>query len=75
MASAGSHETYYVPEQTKLPIFASIGLILTVFGLGSVLNNIKASEGTTFSTLIAIAGFLLLAFILFQWFCSTFRSS
>ena len=75
MASAGSHETYYVPEQTKLPIFASIGLILTVFGLGSVLNNIKASEGTTFSTLIAIAGFLLLAFILFQWFSIVIREN
>lgn len=75
MASAGSHETYYVPEQTKYPFFASIGLFLTVFGLGSVLNNIRASEGATFSTLIAVAGFLLLSFILFQWFSTVIREN
>ena len=68
MASAGSHETYYVPEQTRLPFFASIGLFLTVFGLGNVLNDIRASESSSFSTLIALAGFLLLSFILYKWF-------
>ena len=29
------HEIYYVPEQSKLPIFASLGLFLTVMGLGN----------------------------------------
>jgi cytochrome c oxidase subunit 3 len=75
MASTGSHETYYVPEQTKLPFFASIGLFLTVFGLGNVLNDIQASETTTTSTLMALVGFTLLSFILFQWFSTVIREN
>lgn len=75
MASAGSHDTYYVPEQTRLPFFASIGLALTVFGLGNVLNDIKASESTTTSTWVAVLGFLLLAFILVKWFATVIREN
>ncbi len=75
MASTGSHETYYVPEQTKLPFFASIGLFLTVFGLGNVLNDIQASDSTAASTWIALIGFTLLSFILFQWFSTVIREN
>lgn len=75
MASAGSHDTYYVPEQTKLPFFASIGLFLTVYGLGNVLNDIKSSESATFSTLVALVGFIILSFILFQWFSTVIREN
>lgn len=75
MASVGSPDTYYVPEQTRLPFFASIGLALTVFGLGNVLNDIKASESTTSSTWIAVVGFLLLAFILVKWFATVIREN
>lgn len=75
MAGESSYETYYVPEQTKLPFFASIGLFLTVFGLGSVLNDIKASDPTGVSTVIALAGFLLLSAILFTWFSTVIREN
>lgn len=75
MAGESSYETYYVPEQTKLPFFASIGLFLTVFGLGNILNDIKASDPTGTSTLIALAGFLLLSAILFQWFSTVIREN
>src|SRR3989338_4586321 len=75
MASAGSHDTYYVPEQTKLPFFASIGLFLTVYGLGNVLNDIKSSESATFSTLVALVGFIILSFILFQGFSTVIREN
>lgn len=75
MASVGSPETYYVPEQTRLPFFASIGLALTVFGLGSTLNNIKASESASVSTWIALIGFTLLSFILFKWFSTVIREN
>lgn len=30
-----SHEHYYVPAQSKWPIIASVGLLVTVFGLGT----------------------------------------
>lgn len=75
MASVGSHETYYVPEQTKLPFFATIGLILMVFGLGATLNDIKAAESATVSTWISLFGFTLLSFIIFQWFSTVIREN
>ncbi|GGG59187.1 cytochrome c oxidase subunit III [Pseudohongiella nitratireducens] len=75
MASESSHSVYYVPEQTKFPFFASIGLFFMVFGLGSVLNDISASESATGSTWIALAGFTLLSFIIFQWFATVIREN
>lgn len=59
MSSEGN---YYVPEQSRLPIFASLGLFLTVFGAGSALNG--SESGTT----ILFIGFLFFAFVLWQWF-------
>lgn len=58
------HETYYVPEQSKFPLFASVGLFLTVFGLANVLN--KNDHGT----LIAIVGFVFLSVVLWNWFAT-----
>ncbi|HDZ08686.1 cytochrome c oxidase subunit 3 [Pseudohongiella sp.] len=75
MASESSHETYYVPEQSKFPFFASIGLFLTVFGLGGVLNDISAGASVTGSTWTALIGFTILSFILFQWFATTIREN
>ncbi len=75
MASGSSPNSYYVPEQTKLPFFASIGLFLTVFGLGNVLNDIKASSSATGSTWMALIGFVMLAFVLFQWFSTVIREN
>lgn len=59
MSSEGS---YYVPEQSKLPIVASLGLFLTVFGAANWLNG--DSKGPT----ILFCGGLLFAFVLWQWF-------
>lgn len=61
------HDTYYVPEQSKLPIFASIGMFLTVFGLGNWLNEMSAGTDGKGST-VFIIGFLVLAAVLFKWF-------
>ncbi len=52
--------TYYVPEQSKLPIFASLGLFLTVFGAGSWING---GSPTTF-----VVGFGVMAIVLWCWF-------
>jgi len=57
-----SQNSYYVPEQSKLPIFASIGLASTVYGLGSIL------VGREIGTTILFAGFLIFAFVLYRWF-------
>ncbi|TQV70712.1 cytochrome c oxidase subunit 3 [Exilibacterium tricleocarpae] len=59
MASEG---TYYVPEQSKLPILASLGLFLTVFGAASWLNG-NDSGPTVF-----FCGGVLFAYVLWVWF-------
>ncbi|WP_045856471.1 cytochrome c oxidase subunit 3 [Teredinibacter purpureus] len=63
------HETYYVPEQSKLPILASIGLFLTVFGLANWLNDVAADKDGS-GALISLLGFILLSAVLFNWFAS-----
>lgn len=59
MASEGN---YYVPEQSRLPIFASLGLFLTVLGAAKWLNG--SENGST----IFFCGALLFAFVLWNWF-------
>jgi Heme/copper-type cytochrome/quinol oxidase, subunit 3 len=61
------HETYYVPEQSKLPILASLGLFLSVFGLGNWMNDMSADKDGSGAT-IFLLGFVLLAAVLFKWF-------
>ena len=58
MSGEGS---YYVPEQSKLPIFASLGLFLTVYGAATWLNT-KAMPMTF------VAGALIMATVLWVWF-------
>ena len=70
-----TYETYYVPESSKFPIWASIGLFLTVFGLGNVLNDIKADLSTSSSTWISIVGFLILSTVLYNWFATAIREN
>ncbi len=73
MASDTTHETYYVPEQTKYPFFASIGLLLFVYGMATMLNNINAGDGVGAGAWISLAGFALLGTIVFNWFATVIR--
>ena len=59
MATEG---TYYVPEQSKLPIFASLGLFLTVFGAANWIN------GNANGPMIFMAGGFVMAVVLWNWF-------
>lgn len=54
--------TYYVPEQSKLPIFASFGLFLTVFGAANWMN------GSAYGPWLFFAGGLTFAVVLWNWF-------
>jgi len=42
-APAG-HEKYYVPESSSLAVRATIGLVMTVFGAGLVLNDMTFGD-------------------------------
>ena len=55
-----SESSYYVPEQSRLPILASIGLFLTAFGLA---NWVNGNGGTIF-----FLGAIILAAVLYSWF-------
>ncbi len=63
MASEG---TYYVPEQSRLPIFASLGLFLTVFGAGNWINQ-STFFGFSGSTIFMMGGFIM-AVVMWSWF-------
>ena len=70
-----SHPLYYVPEQSKWPIIASLGLLVTVVGLGTWFNDLKAARPGSLGPLIFFAGALLLAWMLFGWFGNVIRES
>ncbi|MEI7949781.1 MAG: cytochrome c oxidase subunit 3 [Gammaproteobacteria bacterium] len=69
------YEPYYVPDQSKFPFIASIGLSLMVFGLGNALNDIKANQGATVSAWMAFVGFFILGCVLFNWFATQIREN
>ncbi len=62
MASNSEYQTYYVPARSKLPLFASIALFLTVFGIANWLNG---NEGGQFLTLLGLISMLA---VLWNWF-------
>jgi len=70
-----THEPYYVPEQSKFPIWASFGMALMVFGLGGTLNDIKAGVSASSSSWMAFAGFLVLSTVLYNWFATQIREN
>jgi len=74
-ATPGGYEPYYVPDQSKFPIWASFGMFLFVFGLGNTLNDLKAAESATFSSWMAFAGFAVLGAVLFNWFATQIREN
>ena len=70
-----SHPLYYVPEQSKWPIIASLGLLVTVVGLGTWFNDLKVARTGSAGPLIFFVGALLLAWMLFGWFGNVIRES
>jgi len=60
MASNTETETYFVPAQSKFPIWMAFGMFLTVFGASKWVQGGNA--------LIFLSGSLVLAIVLYQWF-------
>ncbi len=63
-----TYENYYVPESSKLPIFASIGIFLTLFGMGNILNAMTAGDSKSLGVWILLFGGLMMGTTLFYWF-------
>ncbi|WP_448196814.1 cytochrome c oxidase subunit 3 [Pseudomonas putida] len=70
-----SHDHYYVPAQSKWPIIATIGMFVTVYGLGTWFNDLKAGHPDSHGPLIFFVGALLLAYMLFGWFGAVVKES
>ena len=68
MASDNTYESYYVPHNSPLPIFASLGLFLTVYGGGSLLNEMSSGASSNFGITVFMMGGLVMAATLFFWF-------
>lgn len=62
-----SESSYYVPEQSKLPIFATIGLFLVAFGAANWIN-----DGSSY---IFFTGALTMAAVLWFWFAAVIREN
>jgi cytochrome c oxidase subunit 3 len=76
--SNAGHETYYVPEQSKLAICASIGLFLTVFGAANLLNSMHpthASAANSHGGFILGIGVAFFIATLFVWFRTVIREN
>ncbi|WP_346841415.1 cytochrome c oxidase subunit 3 [Metapseudomonas otitidis] len=70
-----SHEQYYVPAQSKWPIIATLGMLITVYGLGTWFNDLKAARPESNGPLIFFIGALCLAYMLFGWFGAVIKES
>ncbi|MDH4041833.1 MAG: cytochrome c oxidase subunit 3, partial [Gammaproteobacteria bacterium] len=75
--SSAAYEKYHVPESSRLAICATIGLILSIFGAGSILNDMTFGEPgrQTSSWTIFTIGMLFFIATLFGWFRTTIREN
>jgi len=74
--SNAGHETYYVPEKSSLAINATIGLVASVYGAASVINDASYRPGEeTNSSFILFAGLAYFAATLWVWFATTIRKN
>jgi cytochrome c oxidase subunit 3 len=75
--TSNEYEKYYVPEKSKLAVMATIGLMLSIFGAGAVLND--RTFGTpgedTNSWTIFMVGLFWFAATLFVWFRTAVREN
>lgn len=61
--------SYYVPEQSKLPLLTAFAMFLTVFGIAHWLN------GSDSGPLVFAAGFLVMAIAMWLWFGTVIREN
>ncbi len=68
--AATEYEKYYVPEKSKLAVCATIGLILSIFGAASIMNDMTFGDPdeSTYSWSIFLIGLFFFMATLFSWF-------
>ncbi|GAA3963571.1 cytochrome c oxidase subunit 3 [Allohahella marinimesophila] len=72
---SANYESYYVPEQSKWPIIATVGLFLLMYGLGSVLVDQTGGADTQTSWIVFSVGAAIMVFMFFGWFGAVAKES
>jgi cytochrome c oxidase subunit 3 len=64
------YEKYYVPEKSKLAVCATIGLVLSIYGAASIMNDMTFGDPNepTSSWTIFVCGLFFFMATLFAWF-------
>ncbi|MEX0942845.1 MAG: cytochrome c oxidase subunit 3 [Pseudomonadales bacterium] len=75
MSTQDAYESYYVPHNSKLPIFASLGIFLTLFGLGNILNDMTAGKEQSIGVWIFLTGGFVMGLTLFYWFAQVIEEN
>jgi cytochrome c oxidase subunit 3 len=76
-SSSTGHQKYYVPESSSLAVRATIGLVMSVFGAGMVLNDMTFGGGgdTSASSWVLGIGLAFFIFTLASWFGTAIREN
>jgi cytochrome c oxidase subunit 3 len=67
--ASGTTPHYYVPQPSRHPAFAALGLLFVIYGASQWIN------GASWAKWVLFAGFLWLFWVLFQWFGDAIRES
>ena len=68
-SAPGTTPHYYVPQPSRHPAFAALGLFFVMLGAGQWINGVEWGKWSLF------AGLLWLFWVLFQWFGDAVRES
>ena len=68
-------QTYYVPEQSKWPIVATVGMGVMLFGAASIMVSSNQGQSTSGDWMIFAVGMLIMIYMLFGWFGSVIKES
>jgi len=71
------YEKYYVPEKSKLAICATIGLVLSIYGAASIMNDMTFGDPNepTSSWSIFLFGLFFFIATLFGWFRTAIKEN
>jgi cytochrome c oxidase subunit III len=69
------NQSYYVPEQSKWPIIATVGLGVMLYGLAAIMVDSKQGAETTTSWITFSIGTAIMVYMLFGWFGSVIKES
>ncbi|MFV0277925.1 MAG: cytochrome c oxidase subunit 3 [Parahaliea sp.] len=72
--TSSEYEKYHVPDNSKLAICATVGLILSIFGAAHGLNGMTFGDGDGSWTILWV-GLLVFVGTLFNWFRTTIREN